>query len=324
MIATDERLDRALRAADPRAGAATALPSVEDDVLAALAWDDRHPAAPTPADHHRRVLGVGVAVVGLAAAAVLIIPLMTPVNSPLGAPYAAAADLQQVAANARATADMAATTITYHDHGMNVASTPTGAAYYWQDADVTDSVTSTEITWTFAFEAPQYLTPADEQRAETMPAADRPAATTTTQHLPGADITWPSPEWIAALPTSATALAAALPTDGCDNPSCRFARLQTIIDFPGTTGAQRAAALDLMAVTPGVTILGPRIVNGHRGLAVHNADAPMGGGAEATYVIDATDGTQLAEYDTATAASLASIPFPVAPGALIGQRERTN
>jgi hypothetical protein len=324
MISTDDRLDRALRAADPQLSALKTVPSVDADVLAALAWDDRHPAAPTPADRRRRVLAVGVAVAGLAAAAVLIVPLVTPVNSPLGAPYAAAADLQQVAANARSTADTAATTITYHDHYMNLARTPTGTAFYWQDADVTHSVTSTEITWTSVSEAPQYLTPADEQRAETMPAADRPSAATTTQRLAVADIYWPSPERIAALPTSATALADALPTEVCDGPGCQFALLQMIIDFPGTTGAQRAAALDLMAVTPGVTVLGPRIINGHRGLAVHNADAFMNGGAEATYVIDATDGTQLAEYDTATAKYLASIPFPVAPGALIGQRERTN
>jgi hypothetical protein len=320
MISTDDRLDRLMRTADPRSPAATAVPSIDDDVRAALSWDERHPAAASPRDHLRRSLVGSVTVAGIAAAAVLIVPLVTPANSPLGAPYAAAADLEQVAANARATADVAPTTITYHDHGMSVASTPTGAAYYWQDAEVTHTVTSTEITWTFVTDAPHYLTPSDEHRAETMPAAERPAAAATTQRLAVADISWPTPERIAALPTSAGALAKALPTDVCDGPGCQFALLQTIVGFPGTTGAQRAAALDLMAVTPGVTVLGPRVVNGHRGLAVHNSDA----GAGVTDVIDATDGTQLAEYDTATAAYRASIPFPVAPGALIWQRERTN
>src|SRR5450830_135490 len=95
MIAADERLDRALRLADPGSIATPTVPSVDDEVRAALAWADQHPGTSAPADRHRRLLTSTVAVAALAAAAVLIIPLMTPGSSPLGAPYAAAADLHE-------------------------------------------------------------------------------------------------------------------------------------------------------------------------------------------------------------------------------------
>ncbi len=270
------------------------------------------------------MLAATVAVAGLAAAAVLVVPLVTPSGSPLAAPNAAAAELHAIAASTRATAVTTGSTATYRDRGIGLASTPTGDAFSWQDSVVTHAVTPTEDAWTFESGAPRYLTPGVERKVAGMPAADRPSAATTTQRLAASRIAWPTREQVAVLPTSAAALAAVLPAGMCSGPYCRVDQLVTIIEVPGTTAAQRAAALDLMAVTPGVTIVGPKVGDSHAGLAIHvGGDAPKAT-VDSTYLLDSADGTLLAAYDYATAAYLASIPFPVAPGSLIWQRERAG
>jgi hypothetical protein len=324
MIAARAHLDRLLVAADPLERTTPTAPDVDDEVRAALAWDERYPAAVVASPRSRRTLVGAVAVVGLAAAAALVVPLLTPSGSPLAAPSAVAVELRAIAASTRATAVTTATTSTYHDRGIDVASTPTGDAFYWQEAMVTRTVTRTEDTWTFAFSAPRYLTPGDERKASALPPADRPTIGTTTQRLSTSDVTWPTREALAALPTTATALAGALPTDMCSGRYCRVDQALTIIAFPGTTAALRAAALDLLAATPGVTVLGPRVVNGHAGLALHVGDGSAREATDSIYVIDTSDGTELAQYDYATPTYLASIPMPVAPGALVWQRERTD
>jgi hypothetical protein len=222
MNSTD-RLGRAIVDADPLSRRRPALPSVDEEIVAARAFIGPV-ASPQPSRRsnskprlRRRVLVAGAATVAAAVALTLV-----STNALSGSGTAAAAELRTVIANTEKSPPIGFEVRTYRGRSLDWVTTKHGLAYYWQASTITQTTSATLDTYRTDDAAPAYLTAADARRAATLPPGKRPHAGVTTQRAgcvsgPTSSC-WPNPAGVAALPNTPHALAAALPVT-CKNTS---------------------------------------------------------------------------------------------------------
>jgi hypothetical protein len=325
-------LDRLLTAADPLDGADADLPPLTAEIDSARAAGEATVGRePSLVPWRRHPVLVASAAVGLAAAvtaAALIVPSGTP-----GAPDRAAAQaLTQLVTNVRRAAPIAYSTTVYRVHEIDQVSTATGYATYRQTTIRTETVTADGTTNRYVFGPPRWLTPADARRAEHVTDPALPQRGIGHLHQPpcptGAGHYCLTSAYLASLPTTSAGLAARLRADvdtrgGCaSGPGCQADNLIPILFAAGASGPLRASALALLAQSPGISILGNRTIDGHRGFAFRNEHGEDGG--PDVLVVDQRDGTELAEYNYSTASSWQSPNPPVPVGTRIGSEVRVR